>query len=401
MKIIVLNCGSSSLKYQLLDMKDEQVLAKGLVERIGMSDGILTHKPQGKEPYKLEKQNIRDHKIAIQMVFAALTDSRHGVLSNINEINGIGHRVAHGGELFRQSTLIDAKVREGIYSLISMAPLHNPANLQGIDACSAVMPEAPQVAVFDTAFHQTISQTAYTYAIPYRFYEKHGVRRYGFHGQSHQYVSQRAAKMLGRPIQEIKIVSCHLGNGSSVTANRGGQSVDTSMGFTPLEGLVMGTRCGDIDPAIIPFLVQAEGLSAKEVADILNKESGVLGLSGLSSDFRDLENAAEEGNLQAQLALDVFCYRVKKYVGAYAAVLNGIDALVFTAGIGERSCYVREVVCQNMEYLGLKIDLEKNKLKSEEVDISAEGAKNRILVIPTNEELMIARDTNVIVANSR
>lgn len=400
MKILVLNCGSSSVKYQLFDMREESVLARGLVERIGIPGSILTHRPAGKDPHVIE-QDIPDHRVGIKMVFDALTGPGYGVVERVDDIEAIGHRVAHGGSVFDRSTLVDAASKEAIRRLIELAPLHNPANLLGIEACEEMIPGIRQVAVFDTAFHQTIPQYSYMYSLPYKYYEKYGIRKYGFHGTSHKYVAYRAAAMLGRPLEELKVITCHLGNGASITAIQGGRSIDTSMGFTPLEGLTMGTRCGDLDPAIVTFLIEKEGMSALEVNAILNKQSGVLGLSGLSSDFRDLEKAASEGHERARLAIEVFVQDVKKYIGAYAAELNGVDALVFTAGLGENSPPIREAVCQGLDYLQMWIDPHKNQVRGKEADVSAEGSRGRILVVPTNEELMIARDTREIVGGLR
>lgn len=396
MKVLVLNCGSSSLKYQLINMEDESVLAKGLVERIGLGGAVLTHRPSHKEK-KVIMNEIPDHSVAIQMVLDALVDPEHGVIKSMQEINAVGHRVAQGGSLFPHSTLIDAKTKEGIKSLFNIAPLHNPPAYLGIEAAEKVLPGVPMVAVFDTSFHQTMPPEAYMYSLPYELYEKYGLRKYGFHGTSHKYVAQRAAQIIGKPLEELKVITCHLGNGASITAINGGKSVDTSMGFTPLEGLTMGTRCGDLDPAIVTFLEEQEGLSFTEVNELLNKKSGVLGISGVSSDFRDIEEAAKQGNKRAQLALDVFVHDVKKYIGSYAAILNGLDVLVFTAGLGENSIEMREKICENMDFLGIKIDPEKNKVRGVEAEVQAVDSRARILVIPTNEELVIARDTLEIV----
>lgn len=396
MKVLVLNCGSSSLKYQLFNMEDESVLAKGLVERIGLDGAVLTHRPSNKDK-KVIMDEIPNHAVAIQMVLDALVNPDYGVIESMQEINAVGHRVAHGGSVFSQSTLIDAKAKEAIKSLFNIAPLHNPPAYLGIEAAEKVLPGVPMVAVFDTSFHQTMPPEAYMYSLPYELYEKYGLRKYGFHGTSHKYVAQRAAELIGKPIEELKIITCHLGNGASITAVDGGKSIDTSMGFTPLEGLTMGTRCGDLDPAIVTFLEEQEGLSFKEVNELLNKKSGVLGISGVSSDFRDIEEAAKQGNKRAQLALDVFAHDVKKYIGSYAAILNGLDILVFTAGLGENSIEMREKICQNMDFLGIKLEPEKNKVRGEEVEVQADDSRVRIMVIPTNEELVIARDTLEIV----
>jgi len=378
-------------------MQGEKVLAKGLVERIGLPGAALTHQPAGGGKIKAEHV-IPDHEKAIELVLDALVDKNGGVIDNINTIQAVGHRVVHGGEKFSRSVLIDDAVLAGIRECIDLAPLHNPSNITGIEVCQQLLPGVPQVAVFDTAFHQTIPPASYLYGLPYELYEKYGIRRYGFHGTSHKYVAQRAAARLGRPIEELRIITCHLGNGASIAAVAGGKSRATSMGFTPLEGLLMGTRCGDIDPAIVSFIMEKEGLDPEQVNDLLNKKSGVLGLSGLSSDFRDLEEAAAQGNRRAQLALDVFVSMVKEYIGAYAALLNGVDAIIFTAGLGENSAYIRRRVCLDMDYLGVVVDDEKNKVRGEERDISTPEAKVRVLVIPTNEELMIARDTAELVA---
>jgi len=392
MKILVINTGSSSLKYQLIDMTNESVLAKGLCDRIGIDNSFLKHTKIGSDPVVIEK-DMGNHKMAMQEVIKALTDKKLGVISDMSEISAVGHRVVHGGEKFHDSVLIDDEVIKAIKDCIELAPLHNPPNIVGIEACKQIMPNTPMVAVFDTAFHQTMPRYAYLYALPYEIYEKYGVRKYGFHGTSHKYVAHRAAAMLKRPIEELKLITCHLGNGASVCAVKYGKSVDTSMGFTPLAGLAMGTRSGTIDPAVISFLMEKENMSVKEINDFLNKKSGVLGISGVSSDFRDIHAAADEGNERAQLAIDIFCYRVKKYIGEYAAVMGGLDAVIFTAGIGENNGIVRAQILKDMEYLGIFFDPEKNKVRGQEIDISAPGAKVRTLVIPTNEELAIARET--------
>lgn len=394
MKILVINAGSSSLKYQLIDMTDETVLAKGLAERIGIDNSMLSHTPARKEKVEI-KVDIKDHVQAVKMVIDALVHPEYGVIKDMSEISAVGHRVVHGGERFSSSVIIDDDVMEAIRANINLAPLHNPANITGIEACKKVMPNTPMVAVFDTAFHQTMPKEAYIYAIPYSAYEKYGIRRYGFHGTSHKYVTLRAAKLLERPIEELKMVTCHLGNGSSIAAVKGGKSVDTSMGFTPLEGLPMGTRCGVIDPAIVTFLMEKENMTYQQIDHYLNKESGVLGISGVSSDFRDLEAAANEGNERAQLALDIFAYSIKKYIGAYAAAMGGLDCVVFTAGIGENNPYIRQKACEGLEFLGIYIDREKNEYtkKGKEGEISTDDSKVKVLVIPTNEELMIARET--------
>lgn len=392
MKVLVINSGSSSIKYRLYDMRDNIVLARGLVERIGIPGSRLTHHPEEKAPYRVERE-IPNHSLALKLIFDALVHPDYGVLENVGEIDAIGHRVVHGGEVFNQAVPVDNSVRESIRNLADLAPLHNPANLSGIEECEKIIPGIRQAAVFDTSFHHTIPKHSYMYSIPYKYYEEYGVRRYGFHGTSHQYVARRAAAMLCRPLEKLKLITCHLGNGASITAVLGGRSIDTSMGFTPLEGIAMGTRSGDLDPYIIIYLMEKEGLTPREVNHILNNQSGVLGISGLSSDFRDLEKAAAEGNERAKLAIDVFTHRVKKYIGAYAAELNGVDALVFTAGLGENSPEIRAGICQGLDYLNLWIDPEKNSVRGREADISAAGSRARALVIPTDEELIIASET--------
>lgn len=391
MKVLVINCGSSSLKYQLIDAQTEKALAVGLCERIGI-DGRLNHTPAGGEKVVIEK-DMPDHEVAVKMVLDELTDEKYGVISDLKEIDAIGHRVVHGGEKFASSVVINDEVMAAIEECNPLAPLHNPANLIGIRACQAVMPGVPNVAVFDTAFHQTMEPTAFMYGLPYECYEKYKVRRYGFHGTSHSFVSKRAIELAGLDPENSKVIVCHLGNGASVSAVKNGKSVDTSMGLTPLEGLVMGTRSGDIDPAIIEYLAHAMDKSLEDVMKILNKESGVYGLSGVSSDFRDLENAADEGNKKAQLAQDVFGYRVAKYIGAYTAAMNGVDAIAFTAGLGENNGIMRDYVCSYLGYLGVEIDKEKNKVRSEETIVSTPESKVKVLVVPTNEELAIARET--------
>lgn len=392
MKILVINAGSSSLKYQLISMEERQVLAKGLCEKIGLPDSRIKFKPFDGEQVITESP-MPDHSAAIALVLAALTNEEYGVISSMSEISAVGHRVVHGGELFSGSVLITDEVKKALEQCTPLAPLHNPANLIGIAACEKTMPGVPQVAVFDTAFHQTMPKHAYMYALPYELYQKYKIRRYGFHGTSHRYVSEKAAEMLGKPAEELKIITCHLGNGSSVTAVDGGKSVDTSMGFTPLEGVVMGTRCGSLDPAILTFLMHQEGLDADRIDKLMNKESGLQGISGVSSDFRDLEDAIEKGNERAQLAVDMFYYSVKKYIGAYAAAMGGVDAVVFTAGIGENNAEGRLEIVKGLEFMGIRIDEEKNKVRGEALDISAPGATVHTLVIPTDEEMMIALDT--------
>ena len=396
MNILVINAGSSSLKYQLLNPETQQVLAKGLCERIGI-DGKFTYKPEGKQAIKEADVAMPTHSEAIQAVLNALVDPENGVIGSMKEIDAVGHRVVHGGEKFAKSVLITDEVMAAIEECNPLAPLHNPANIIGIKACQALMSGTPMVAVFDTAFHQTMPPVAYTYALPYEYYTQDKVRRYGFHGTSHKYVAGRAAAMLGKPIEELKLISCHLGNGSSVTAIDGGKSVDTSMGFTPLAGLPMGTRSGDIDAGILEYLMHKHGYDIDTMLNILNKKSGVLGVSGVSSDFRDLEAAAEKGNQQAALAVEVFEYGVKKLIGSYAAAMGGVDAVIFTAGVGENGAGNRTNIVSGLEFMGIKIDEEKNKVRGQEIDISTQDAKIRVLVIPTNEELMIAMDTAALV----
>ncbi len=395
MKVLVINCGSSSLKYQLFNMEDESVLAKGLVERIGIEGSVLKHQPGEADKVTIETE-IPDHSVAIKLVLNALVDAKHGVIKDMNEISAVGHRVVHGAEKFATSVRISDAVMDALEECIEMAPLHNPPNILGIKACEKLMPGVAQVGVFDTAFHQTMPKHAFIYGLPYEVYKKHGVRRYGFHGTSHKFVSQQCAEMMGKKPEDIKVITCHLGNGSSVAAVKNGAVVDTSMGLTPLEGLVMGTRCGDIDPAILPMLMKKENMDADAIDSYINKESGVLGISGVSSDFRDIEGAAEEGNERAQLALDVFAYRVQKYVGAYAAAMNGVDAIVFTAGLGENSISMRESIAEAFGYLGAKIDKTRNNVRGKACEISTADSKVKLFVIPTNEELMIARDTKSI-----
>ena len=397
MKVLVINAGSSSLKYQLMDPATREVFAKGLCERIGI-DGRLTHKVPAKDAKYEFEIPMPTHSEAIQAVLDALLDAGHGVIKSASEIDAVGHRVVHGGEKFASSVRITDEVMAALEECIPLAPLHNPANITGINACTAVMgKDVPQVAVFDTAFHQTMPAKAYMYALPYEYYEKDKVRRYGFHGTSHKYVSGRAAAMLGKKPEELKLISCHLGNGSSVTAVDGGKSVDTSMGFTPLAGLPMGTRAGDLDAGILEYLMGKHGYDMKEMMTILNKKSGVLGISGVSSDFRDLENAAKEGNQRAELALEAFQYSVKKLVGAYAAAMGGVDAIIFTAGVGENDKGIRAMVCDGLEYMGVKLDPAANDVRGKETVISAADSKVKVLLIPTNEELMIATDTAAIV----
>ncbi|WP_425448951.1 acetate kinase [Dethiothermospora halolimnae] len=396
MNILVINCGSSSLKYQLIDMSNEEVLAKGLSERIGIEGSRVKHKPAGKEAVVIEKP-MEDHKVALEIVLNALVDPNHGAIKSMDEINAVGHRVVHGGEKFANSVKIDEDVMNAVKDCIELAPLHNPPNIMGIEACKELMPNVPMVGVFDTAFHQTMPESSYIYPLPYELYEKHGIRRYGFHGTSHKYVANRASEMLNKDLKDLKVITCHLGNGASVAAIDNGKVIDTSMGLTPLEGLAMGTRSGDIDPAIVTFIMDKEGLDIDGANKLLNKKSGVLGISGVSSDFRDIEEAAEKGNKRAKLALDVFGNRVRKYIGAYAAMMGGVDAIVFTAGLGENSPETREDVCKGLEFIGIEIDTEKNNVRGKETVVSKDNSKVEVLVIPTNEELMIARDTKKLV----
>lgn len=397
MKILVINCGSSSLKYQLIDMEGEKVLCKGLCERIGMESSMITHEANGQKA--TTPAIFPTHTEAFTEVVKKMTTGAGKVIDSVSEIDAIGHRVVHGGEKFKESCLITPEVVKAIHDLSPLAPLHNPAAILGIEASYKVFgQDKPNVAVFDTAFHSTMPPKAYMYAIPYEYYEKYGVRRYGFHGTSHKYVSQQAAEMLGRPLEELRLITCHLGNGSSICAINGGKSFDTSMGFTPLDGLPMGTRAGNIDPAIIEFLAEHENMDAHEVINILNKKSGMLGISGVSSDFRDLDTAVADGNARAALAKDMFNLSVKKIIGSYVAEMGGVDAIIFTAGVGENDRSVRWDVCEHLEYLGIKIDPEKNKYRGKQMDISIDWARVRVLVIPTNEELMIAKDTERLVS---
>ncbi len=392
MKVLVINCGSSSLKYQLIDSETEQVLAVGLCERIGI-DGRLNHTPAGGEKVVINK-DMPDHEVAIRMVLDALVNAGYGVIRDLKEIDAVGHRLVHGGEKFTSSVVINEEVIAGVEECNPLAPLHNPANLIGVRACQAIMPGVPNVGVFDTAFHQTMPKEAYLYGIPYEYYEKYKVRKYGFHGTSHSYVSKRAADMLKLDPENSKVIVCHLGNGASISAVKNGKVMDTSMGMTPMEGLVMGTRCGDVDPTVVEYLAHRLNKSLEDVMVILNKESGVYGISGgLSSDFRDLEAAADEGNKKAELALDVFSYRTAKYIGSYIAAMNGVDAVVFTAGIGENTSIVRRKVLEHFGYMGITLDLEANKVRGEEKIISTPDSQVTVAVIPTNEELAIARET--------
>ena len=396
MKVLVINCGSSSLKYQLIDSETEVALAVGLCERIGI-DGRLNHTPNGGEKVVIE-QAMPDHEVAIRMVLDALTNENYGVIKNLDEIDAIGHRLVHGGEKFTKSVIIDDEVIAGVEECSPLAPLHNPANLIGVRACQAIMPGVPNIGVFDTAFHQTMPEKAYLYGIPYEYYEKYKIRRYGFHGTSHSYVSKRAAQVLDAKYEDLKLIVCHLGNGASVSAVKNGECVDTSMGLTPLEGLIMGTRSGDLDPAIIEFLCHKENKSVDEVLNILNKKSGVLGMSkNLSSDFRDLEDAYLAGDENAVRTMDAFCYRVAKYIGAYTAAMNGVDAICFTAGLGENSPFVRDKVCEYLGYLGIELDEEQNHKRGEDLIITTPQSCTKVLAIPTNEELAIARETAALV----
>ncbi len=401
MNILVINCGSSSVKYQFYDMTEEKAIAKGVVSRIGMSGAVLTHKPYDREEVKVSGE-ILDHIEAIKYVITILMSENHGVIKDKSEIHAVGHRVVHGGEQFTESALLTSEVSNKIRELIDLAPLHNPHNLSGIKACRSNLPDIPQVAVFDTAFHHRMPQYAYIYGLPYVMYKKYGIRRYGFHGPSHQFVSQKAAELIGKPIEELKIITAHLGNGASAAAVDRGVSIDTSMGFTPLEGLLMGTRTGDMDPAVITHIMGREELSLHEASALMNKHSGLMGVSGVSSDMREIEEAAGDDHANARLALDIYCYRLKKYIGAYTAAMGGLDAIVFTGGIGENSPLVRKKSLEGMEYMGIAVDEENNKRKiGKEGIISADSSKIKIMVIPTNEELVIARDTKRIVENMK
>lgn len=392
MNILVINCGSSSLKYQLINMEDESVLAIGLAERIGIEGSVVKHQTTGKDKVTIEEP-MKDHKDAIKIVLNSIVNEEYGAIKDMNEISAIGHRVVHGGEKFASSVVINDEVKKALDECTELAPLHNPANLIGINACEEILPGVPMVGVFDTAFHQTMPKSSYLYGLPYELYEKYGVRRYGFHGTSHKYVSQRAAEILGKNIEDLKIITCHLGNGASIAAVDGGVCQDTSMGFTPLEGLIMGTRCGDMDPAIVPFIMEKEGLDANGLSTLMNKKSGVLGMTGISSDFRDIEGAASEGNEKAIVAIDAYCKRVKKYIGSYMAEMGGVDVVLFTAGIGENSISMRKQICEGLEGLGMKMDIEKNNVRGKDTVISTDDSKVKLLIVPTNEELMIARDT--------
>jgi acetate kinase len=392
MKTLVINCGSSSLKYQLIDMETENSLVQGLVERIGIEGSILTQKVEGKDKYII-KEAMPNHKAAIRLVLEALVNEDHGVIKSMDEISAVGHRVVHGGEKYSHSVIINDTVLDAIRECISLAPLHNPPNIVGIEACMELMPNTPMVAVFDTAFHQTMPKEAYICPLPYELYEKYGIRKYGFHGTSHKYVSQKVAEVMGKDIKDLKIITCHLGNGCSLAAVKAGKSIDTSMGFTPLAGVMMGTRSGSIDPSVISFLSEQHGYKISDIDELLNKKSGVLGISGVSSDFRDVIDAADKGNERAKLALDIFHYKVRAQIAAYAGIMGGVDVIVFTAGIGENSSLTRKECLNGLEFLGFNIDDEKNAIRGEIQEISTKGSKVKVYEIPTNEELMIARDT--------
>ena len=399
MVILVLNCGSSSIKYQVIDMEAQssKLLAKGLVERIGLPEGDLTHKPVGKEKFELH-QPIPDHTTGISLVLQALTDPMHGVIRSLDEVKAVGHRVAHGGEFFPESCLVTEQVQEKIRSLFQIAPLHNPANLEGILSIEKVLPGVKQVAVFDTSFHQTLPATNFMYALPYEYYQKYGIRKYGFHGTSHKFVAREGAKLAGLDINNSKIITCHIGNGGSITAVLNGKSYDTSMGFSPVDGLVMGTRCGNVDPSAVTFIGEKEQMSYAEVNNMLNKQSGVFGVSGVSSDMRDIDKAYEEGNPRAILARDMYCLRIKKFIGEYAAEMGGVDLIVFTGGVGENSPETRKEVCEGLEFMGVHFDRKINEgLRGENKIISAADSKVKVAVVPTNEELVIATDTYEIV----
>ena len=395
MKILVLNCGSSSIKYKLFDMDSKEVIAQGGIEKIGLKGSFLKFTlPNGEK--KILEKDIPEHTVGVEFILHTLTDPEYGAIKSLDEINAVGHRMVHGGERFSKSVLLDKEVLEAFTACNDLAPLHNPANLKGVDAISAILPNIPQVGVFDTAFHQTMPDYAYLYAVPYELYEKYGVRRYGFHGTSHRYVSQRVCEYLGVKPEGLKLITCHIGNGGSIAAIKDGKCIDTTMGLTPLEGLMMGTRSGDIDAGAVTFIMDKEGLNTTGISNLLNKKSGVLGVSGVSSDMRELEAAVAEGNPKAILAEKMYFYRIKKYIGAYAAALGGVDIIVFTGGVGENQASCRSGACEGLEYMGVKLDLEKNKIRGEEAVISAEDSKVKVVVIPTDEELMIASDTMAI-----
>lgn len=390
MKVLVLNCGSSSIKYQLLDMESEKVITKGLVERIGLSGSRMKY--QVEDAQYLVEQDIAGHSAGIALVLDILCNGPHKVIDSLNEIDVVGHRVTHGGELFKDTVKVDSEVIEGIKKCITIAPLHNPANLAGIETCMKLIPKTPQIAVFDTAFHQQMPEKAYMYGLPYDLYKKYGIRRYGFHGTSHRYVMERTAELMGKKPEELKLVICHLGNGASVTAVKNGHSVDTSMGFTPLDGLIMGTRSGEIDPALVGFIMEHEDMTVKQVMRYLNNQSGVLGLSGISSDFRDIEDAAINGDERAEMTIDTFAYQVEKFIGSYIMVMDGVDAIVFTAGLGENSPYVRKKICADLSHLGTKLDEQRNEYGDKPRKISTDDSKVAVYIVPTDEELMIARE---------
>jgi len=399
MKVLVINCGSSSLKYQLIDMSNEEALAQGLVERIGIHGSILTQKVEGKDKYIVETP-LKDHQDAIELVLKSLIYEKHGVIKSMDEISAVGHRVVHGGEKYATSVVINEEVLENLQDFVKLAPLHNPANITGIRACQELMPNTPMVAVFDTAFHQTMPKKAFMYPVPYNLYEEDHIRRYGFHGTSHKYVAGKVAEFMDKDIKDLKIITCHLGNGVSVTAVDGGKSVDTTMGFTPIDGIIMGSRCGSIDPSIVTYLIEQKGYSAEEIDKILNKESGILGVSGIGTDFRDIRSAVEEKNdPRAVLSMDIYGYQIKKQIGAYAAAMAGVDGIVFTAGVGEHAPEIRIRALSNMEFLGIELDVEKNENQNigEGMEISKPTSKVKVFVIPTNEEVMIARETLALI----
>ena len=395
MKILVINCGSSSLKYQLFDMDNESVSAKGLVDRIGIDGSNITHRKTGAQPFTLTTP-IKDHKVAMKLVLDALLDSEHGVLKSLDEISAAGHRIVSGGDYFKEAVLVNEEVMDALRKCIPLAPLHNPGHIMGIEAIQHALPKLPNVTVFDTAFHQTMPDYAYMYGLPWEFYEVHRVRRYGAHGTSHNFVALRAAEILGKPLSELKMVTCHLGNGSSISAVKNGKCIDTSMGLTPLAGVLMGTRTGDMDPACVPFVQNITKYSADEMNNFMNKKSGLLGISGVSSDLRDVEDAANKGHERAKLAIEMLEYGIRKYIGAYTVAMEGLDVIVFTAGIGENSAATREGVCKKLEFMGVKIDPEKNNIRGKEAIVSTDDSKVTVMVVPTNEELMIARETKRI-----